>query len=270
MIIDLSSSILPSSKEAFIDFEVSLKLAKQAYEQDIKHIYAVQNISEKANIENYNQLVNNVKSFNNKLVMAEVDVIIRPGIKLIYSDQLDKTIDHRIESLTINKANKYLLVELTDVFNVSSVESFFYKLQIRGIVPIISNAEKVRMFQLQPELLYELVHKCGALVQIGAINLFEDPGSLLAETAKMIIQNRLVHLLASDAQHPEKKPYRITEAYTLIEKWTSTEYVEYLKKNAQFVCFGHYFPIYQPLPMIRKPLERLIKFKLLKRASGRV
>lgn len=270
MIIDLNSSILPSSEEALIDFKGPLRLARQAYDQDIKHIFIIQNISERANIENYNQLVNNIKSFNNKLLIEKIDIHIRPGIKLIYSDQLDKAIDFKIEALTINKANKYLLVEIPAEFNVSSLEIFFYKLQIRGIVPIISNAERVKTFQLQPEILYELVHKSGALVQISANNILGDSGSILTETAKMIFQNRLVHLLTSGAQHPEKKPFRMTEGFYQIEKWTSPEFVEYLKKNAQAIFSGHYFPVYQPLPLNKKPFNHFMKFKLLKRASSRV
>ncbi|WP_338777100.1 CpsB/CapC family capsule biosynthesis tyrosine phosphatase [Metabacillus sp. FJAT-52054] len=270
MMIDLSSSILSSEDESLVDFQQAFTLAKQAYKQEINHILIIQNISGKANIENYNQLVKNIKLFNNKLLEEKMEITIRPGIKLIYSDQLDKAFNFRVESLTINKASKYLLVEIPAVFNVSSLESFFYKLQIRGIVPIISNAEKVKSFQMQPEILYELVQKSGALIQISANNIFEGSDPLTSETAKIIIQSRLVHLLASSAQHPEMRPYRMTEGYTQIEKWTSPEYVEYLKQNAHSVWFGHYFPIYQPLPFNKKPLNHLIKFKTLKRTSSRV
>lgn len=268
MIIDLHSCILPSSEEAIIDFEGALQLVRQAYDQDVKHIYVTQNISDKASIKDFNQLVNNIANLNNNLQSRKIDISVRPGIRLIYSDHLDHSNNFKVESLTINKAGKYLLVQLPPDFNISSLESFFYKLQIRGIVPIISNAENVKKFQSHPEVLYELVHRSGALVQISVQNLFGRSDAFLTETLKMIIQKRLFHLLASGSQYPALEPYRMTDGYSLIEKWTSSEYVHYLKTNAQSVFYGHYFPIYQPLPLLNKPFNRFVKYKLRMRTSG--
>lgn len=95
------------------------------------------------------------------------------------------------------EGHKYLLVKLPLYDIPPTILTVFYELQIRGIVPIIIDAEKYKYFMKNPNLLFEIARR-GALIQINASSLIERKHGHRKRFAKKLCKHHLVHLIASD------------------------------------------------------------------------
>jgi protein-tyrosine phosphatase len=78
-------------------------------------------------------------------------------------------------------------------------------------VLIISHPERNAGFQDRPELLSDLI-KMDCLAQVTAKSLTGSFGSLVKKTAEMFVAGNLVHLIASDAHDPVRRPPVLSKA----------------------------------------------------------
>lgn len=100
-----------------------------------------------------------------------------------------------------------------------------------GYTPVIAHPERCAEIAHNPELLYQLVNK-GALAQVTAASVSGDFGEL-QETALKMIENNLIHVVASDAHHAQVRPFMLREAFKLIDEKLGEGYSDTLKDNAR-------------------------------------
>jgi protein-tyrosine phosphatase len=93
---------------------------------------------------------------------------------------------------------RYLLTELPGLEIPSYTEEFFFKLQTRGITPVLAHPERHPVLARYPEILAGWISK-GILAQMNGPSITGRWGERVRETAELFLTNGLIHLIGSDA-----------------------------------------------------------------------
>ncbi len=144
------------------------------------------------------------KWFDKVLKENGIDLKILSGAEIHIFEGLVESIESG-EVLTINNGGKFILLELPFAFVPPGTDKLVLNLKANGIIPIIAHAERILPFQKNPELLKQLV-KNGARVQVNSLGLTRRVGARERKYAKWLLQNRLVHFIASDAHSLKGRP----------------------------------------------------------------
>ncbi len=145
--------------------------------------------------------------------------------------------------------SRYVLVEFAASSVPQGVERPFYQARLAGWTPIIAHPERNIVFQSHHELLSALVDQ-GARVQITAGSLTGSFGAAARLTAGAFLGLGLVHMVATDAHNPGKRPPRIRGAITELERLGG-------KALSRALTFDNPLAVIEnrPLPFEPEPVE---------------
>ena len=123
------------------------------------------------------------------------------------------TIDHR----------SYLLVEFSDLLIFRNTAEIFARLQEAGMTPVITHPERNDLLRQRLANIAEWV-AAGACVKVTGQSLLGDFGRRARDFARALLDQRLVHVLASDGHDLEHRPPRLDRA----RAWVREQYGEEL------------------------------------------
>ena len=112
-------------------------------------------------------------------------------------------------ALSLNDSG-WLLVEAPFAGWPVRLPKLIGELEIRGFRVLIAHPERAEAIQHSPDRLRDLVGR-GALVQANASSFMGDHGRLVTQTAKLLLRNELIHVLASDAHSATWRPPGVAE-----------------------------------------------------------
>ncbi len=202
--IDIHAHILPSLDDGPRTIEESVEICKVAANDGIKTIVATPHSKDGVYDAKSDKILKAVDILNIKLKENEIDLKILPGAEIHIFEGLVESIK-RGEVLTINNGGKFILLELPFVFIPPGTNKLVFNLVANGIVPIIAHAERILPFQKKPDLVSQLV-KSGARVQVNSHGLTRRASARERKCAKRLLQNRLVHFIASDTHSLKSRP----------------------------------------------------------------
>ena len=114
-------------------------------------------------------------------------------------------------ALTINDAQRYLLLELPDTAWPRAIGEICFHLQSKGITPIITHPERHFLIQESPQKLKRLID-LGCLVQMTGNSLTGWFGRRVKKISRQLIKSGYIHLLATDAHNTYKRPPVLSQA----------------------------------------------------------
>lgn len=117
---------------------------------------------------------------------------------------------------TINHKN-YVLVEFSDLLIPKTTDDVFYQMQSAGMTPIITHPERNMLLQRQLEKLAEWAES-GCLLQVTAASFLGRFGRQAKGFADRLLQQGLVHIVASDAHDTKYRPPSLKEAHEYVSK----------------------------------------------------
>lgn len=117
---------------------------------------------------------------------------------------------------TINHKN-YILVEFSDLLIPKTTDEVFGRMLDAGMIPIITHPERNQLLQKRFEKLREWV-ECGCLVQVTALSLLGRFGKQAKTFADLLLQNRIVDIIASDAHDIKYRPPILSQAFEYVKK----------------------------------------------------
>ena len=183
-------------------WDISLKMCRQASEDGVKTIVATPHTLN-GMYENHPQAIEEkVKILNQKLKENNIPLQVLPGSEVHLSADIIEKIKKQ-DIMTINKT-KYLLLEFPADQIPHQVEEILFRIQIMGIIPILSHVERNLQFQQKPDLLANLIQK-GALAQLTAASLCGAFGPITKKFAQKLLDNDLIYCIASDAHSDSEK-----------------------------------------------------------------
>lgn len=165
----------------------------------------------------------------------KLNIRVHPGQEIrIHGDLLQEL--QSGESLTLNDT-QYVLVEFPFTEYPGYSEILLFDLLMAGYIPIIAHPERCKPFMQSSDRLFNLVEK-GAFAQLTASSVTGKMGKHLKKSSLKMIENNLIHLIASDAHEVVTRPFAIKEAYDVITSELGMEYTDRLKRNAGKVLNG--------------------------------
>jgi protein-tyrosine phosphatase len=133
---------------------------------------------------------------------------------------------------------QYLLVECPDFHIGAHMEGVLQQLLDSGIVPIVTHPERNPVLQGKLGRVEEWV-ELGCLVQVTALSIASGFGRTAHRAADRLLEQGLVHVVASDAHDPEHRHARLDEAYGMVRARYGEEEAEILfTHNPQAIIEG--------------------------------
>ncbi len=218
--IDIHCHILPGMDDGAHNLDISIEMCRIAGYDGIKTIIATPHyFPEQKETKNADMVLKQVKVLNRELKLKNIDVMVLSGMEVFICDEIIGLLDSK-EILTLNNS-RYLLIELP-LFSIPlCTQELFYKLMIKGIVPVIAHPERNSCIINNPGIVLEYVHR-GVLIQIDTGSLKGEFGQKVKKTAKTLLKNKSVHFMATDAHNANTRTPQISETF---------KYVKHLNKE---------------------------------------
>ncbi|PLX84639.1 MAG: capsular biosynthesis protein [Desulfuromonas sp.] len=195
--IDLHCHILHDIDDGPSTLEESLEMARMAVADGIEHIVATPHVREV--IHDPEDIRDRVNRFRSALQDAGIPLEISPGGDNSALLDVDTLKGH-----TINGTD-YVLLEFPYTHLPHNARDMIYRIQLAGLLPIITHPERNPSIIAKPQLLINLA-EAGAFVQVTAESLTGGFGRKVKKCAQYLLKNHAVHILASDAHSPGSRP----------------------------------------------------------------
>jgi protein-tyrosine phosphatase len=128
---------------------------------------------------------------------------------------------------TINQ-KCYLLVEFSELMIFNNTAEIFARLQDAGMVPVITHPERNGLLRQRISQIADWIN-AGACVQITGQSVVGGFGRSAQEFCETLLDQRLVHFVASDGHDCERRPPGMDAAYAWLKK-------RYNESLAQALC----------------------------------
>ena len=219
--IDIHAHILPGVDDGAKNWEQSLEMARLAVEDGITVMVATPHLFKGRSIDlsqlNTREIIlQHVAQLKHKLYEAKIPLEIIPGCDFPLGAESLKLLTEGLV-LTISDANRYLLLELPDTSLPPAMEEICFQLQSQGITPIITHPERHLIIQEMPHKLKRLI-ELGCLVQMTGNSLTGWFGRRVKKISRQLIKLGYVHLLATDAHDPKRRPPLLSQAVTELSR----------------------------------------------------
>ncbi|MGK0553954.1 tyrosine-protein phosphatase [Macrococcus capreoli] len=259
--IDLHNHILFGIDDGAQTKEDTLNMARAAQAQGITDIIATPH--HKIGVyQNFGPKIKALAEEVNTIIAAEgIPVKVHPSQEIrIYGDVVEDLKSGK--ALTLTENGPYVLIEFPSNEVPVFTEQLFTKLALEGYIPIIAHPERNTELQKNPNKLAKLI-ELGALAQVTAGVVCGQLGEYSKQCAEMMMEHRLIHIVASDAHNVTSRNYYMKEAYDVIEQQYGIEEVNKYKENAQKVLAGETIRYVSPLEVETK--DRVEKTKKKKK-----
>lgn len=202
--IDLHTHILPGLDDGAECLDDSLNLAELALAGNTDTLVATPHSNQIGLFENYasHALEQVFREFKIALMRARIPLQVSLGMEIFATADMEEKI--RCGKLISLNHSRYYLVEFAFDEEPSMIRLYLEQIFAAGGVPLIAHPERYFCVQDYPSLVYEWL-RMGSFAQINRGSLFGRFGRHSAQTAEVLLQNKLVTCVASDAHSPHMR-----------------------------------------------------------------
>lgn len=234
--IDIHTHLIPNVDDGADSIKETLRLARAAVAEGITHTILTPH---------HNRYwVTNEKDKVLKLTKEVEQVIQEASIPLTVSSSQEIRMNEEFSEelfagnyLPLDENGKYYLVEFSWRDFPPFARSYLQEMLDAGIVPVIAHPERQRPFLDDPDLLKGLI-EMGCISQITASSIVGDYTEEIRQAAHYMMEENLIHVIASDAHDTIERPFNIVEALNILESTYGTTYKDYLVNNAEKIFNG--------------------------------
>ncbi len=235
--IDFHNHVLPNVDDGPKTIEESRDMLRYASVQGITEIVQTVHFQhpkmEGKNVE-YSYLKGELKKTQDYINKNNLNIKMHLSAEVFYLPNLLDISDNPL--LTIGNG-KYMLIEFSTNIFPQNYEEEFYKLQVKGITPIIAHPERYRFVQNDIKILQMWLDR-GFVVQVDAGSLIGHFGKNTKKIAIQMLNSGLFHIIGSDAHNNRARNFCIKEAYRVIKKINSNKNIKILKQNTESLLLG--------------------------------
>lgn len=223
--IDIHCHILPNVDDGSESLEESIAMAKIAESEGITKIVNTSHCHFDFKYKKGNELKLELEKFNQVLKEENINIEVLLGNELYYTSDLIERFDE-LDFFSMNNS-KYILMEFSPINFPKNIEDVIYEIKIRGYIPIIAHAERYKQVQEDVNIVLDCI-KEGALIQVNASSILGKNGEKAEDTSKKLLDNNMVHFVATDAHSSNRRRPLIKDSYNYILKNYGKEVAEKL------------------------------------------
>ncbi len=201
--------VLPGIDDGPATIEDSLALARVAAARGTRTIVATPHVSHRYDNDPAT-IAALVDQVNAKLTQEQVPVKVLAGaeISVTRASELSR---ETLTALSLGGGGAWLLIEPPFSSEATGIDILVGELQDEGYRILLAHPERCPAFQRDPQLLESLVRGAGVLTSITAGSLVGRFGGSVKRFALSLVENELVHNVASDAHDPEQRAPGLAE-----------------------------------------------------------
>lgn len=211
--IDIHCHILPNVDDGSESLEESIEMAKIAESEGITKIVNTSHCHFDFKYKKGNELKLELEKFNQALKEENINIEVLLGNELYYTSDLIERFDE-LDFFSMNNS-KYILMEFSPINFPKNIEDVIYEIKIRGYIPIIAHAERYKQVQEDVNIVLDCI-KEGALIQVNASSILGKNGEKAEDTSKKLLDNNMVHFVATDAHSSNRRRPLIKDSYNYI------------------------------------------------------
>ena len=196
--IDIHNHILIDVDDGPKTKEDAIALLKQANDEGVTEIIATPHHLSPTFDNAYENVQQKLNQLSELQETKDLGIKLYPGQEIRISDQVLPQL-RKGEAIGLNHS-RYLLIEFPSRGVPHYANRLFFELQSEGYIPIIAHPERNKEISQNLDVLYNLINQ-GALAQLTSSSLQGIQGKKIQKISIQMIENNLVHFIASDAHH---------------------------------------------------------------------
>jgi protein-tyrosine phosphatase len=207
-VIDLHCHILPGIDDGAPTLDIALAMARAAVNDGIKIVACTPHIYPGLYENSQHIIAAAIADFEQELKQHEIPLLLTIGADThLAPDLLQGIKSGRIPTLG---HSRFLLLEPPHHVAPPRFEESVFQFLAAGIVPVITHPERLTWIETNYSKMANLVAG-GAWMQITAGSLTGRFGRRPKYWAERMVDERLVHILATDSHHIDKRPPYLAE-----------------------------------------------------------
>jgi protein-tyrosine phosphatase len=222
---DLHSHLLPGIDDGAPDYETSLAMARAFAEQGVQCVACTPHILPGLYYNTGPQIKKAVTELRLRIEDAGIPLQIVPGAdNHIVPDFVGGL--KRGNLLPIGDSS-YVLVEPPHHVAPTRLEELFFGILLGGYIPILTHPERLSWIEHKYDVVTRLAAK-GVWMQITSGSLCGRFGRRPRYWAERMLEEGLVHIIATDAHNMSSRPPDLSEGYAKAERLVGTEEARHL------------------------------------------
>jgi protein-tyrosine phosphatase len=215
--VDIHCHILPGIDDGSHSWEMTAEMCRAAVADGVTHIVATPhaNYRYQYNRERFTEMLGQLHD------AADGKLAFSLGCDFHFSyENIRDALEHP-RRYTIGDT-QYLLIEFSDFGIPPTVKEEVLALRSRGMVPIITHPERNQWLLKRPEMVPDLIEQ-GCLVQVTANAVTGAWGSRSRKMVEWLLERNGIHVVASDAHDPVRRPTVLSAARDEIARLAGPE-----------------------------------------------
>jgi protein-tyrosine phosphatase len=218
--IDLHCHLLPGIDDGAKDMETSLAMARLAFEDGIRIIACTPHIYPGVFENDTAGIVQATKALQLKLEEAGIGIRLTMGADAHVTPELPQ----RLKLGTVPRLgnSRYFLLEPPHHVAPPHFDDYVFNLLATGYIPVITHPERLTWIERHYATFVELVRQ-GAWMQVTSGSLTGRFGPSARYWGERMLDEGLVHILATDAHSVRGRPPLLAEGRAVAERYLGAE-----------------------------------------------
>lgn len=221
---DMHAHVIYNIDDGAKDRDMTAKMLRLAAETGTRQIAATPHVIEIRRRPSWERIVAAAAELQQMAAQAQLALTVHPGAELEMNWELLELFQQGSRQYCLN-GTRYLLVELPALGIPEYADAFWYELELGGIRPILAHPERNPQLMQEPARLLHWMKK-GLLTQVNGGSLTGQFGSQVRENAELLVRNRMVCLLGSDAHRAEGRNTDLRQARQRLQAIAGDEAAE--------------------------------------------
>ncbi|MGE0212491.1 MAG: tyrosine-protein phosphatase [Parvibaculaceae bacterium] len=217
---DLHCHILPGIDDGAADLEVSLAMAEAFVADGVSVVACTPHILPGVYPNTPEQIRAATDSLQHELTLREIPLQLVWGADIHIVPGMARAL--KSGALLPIAETRYLLVEPPHHIAPARMDDAFFDLMLAGYVPILTHPERLRWIEHEYAMIERLAHS-GVWMQVTAGSVLGTFGSRPRYWAERMLDEGIVHIIASDAHNMQSRPPLMAEAHAAIADWLGDE-----------------------------------------------
>lgn len=251
--IDLHCHLLPGLDDGSKSLEQSIEMARMAEADGVRIVACTPHITPGIYDNEGPQIRNAVENLATHLFELGINLYLVPGADVHIAPNLAAGI--RSGRVLTIADSRYFLFEPPHHVAPPRLEEFVRDLLAEGIVPVITHPERLSWIDTHFSAIRRLFMS-GAWIQLTAGSITGQFGSQARYWSELMLDEGMVHLIASDAHNARRRNPRLSEARAVVAERLGEEEAERLCLTRPMGIVSNQAPLQiVPPPALLMPAE---------------